>query len=93
MPVLYLLEQGTTIQCNGERIEVRKDDEVLQSVPLVKLEQIFIFGNVQCTTQALKRFLDRNLDVVFLTTSGRFRGRLVGETSPRRRTGSHEAHV
>lgn len=82
MPTLYLVEQGTELHCDGERMEVRRDDEVLQALPLIKIEQVIVFGNVRLSTPAMKRLLDRKVDVVFLTLSGRFHGRLVGESPP-----------
>ncbi len=82
MPALYLVEQGAEISCDGERIEVRRDDDLLQSLPLIKIEQVVIVGNIGLTTPAIKRLLDHNVDVVFLTQTGRFHGRLVGEAPP-----------
>lgn len=82
MPALYLIEQGAALHCDGDRMEVRRDDDVLQSVPLVKVEQVIVFGNVQLSTPAIKRLLDRRIEVVFLTQAGRFHGRLVGQTTP-----------
>src|SRR3712207_4496610 len=79
MPALYLIEQGAELHCDGERMEVRHEDAVLQSMPLIKIDQVVVFGNVQLSTPAIKRLLDRNIDVVFLTLAGRFHGRLVGE--------------
>ncbi len=82
MPTLYLIEQGAELHCDGERMDVRRDGVVLQSLPLIKIEQVVIFGNVQLSTPAIKRLLDREVDVVFLTQGGRFHGRLVGESPP-----------
>ena len=82
MPTLYLVEQGAELRCDGERLVVQREDMVLQELPLVKIEQVVIFGNVQLTTPAIKRLLDRKVDVVFLTLAGRFHGRLAGEPPP-----------
>ncbi len=82
MPPLYLIEQGAAVHCDGERLSIRKADEVLQTVPLVKVDQVVVFGNIQLSTPAIKRLLDLDIDVAFLTQHGRFRGRLVGDTPP-----------
>lgn len=82
MPTVYLIEQGTALHCEHDCFEVRKDEVTLQRIPLIKIEQIVVCGNVQLSTPAIKRLLDHNIDVVFLTQAGRFHGRLVGETPP-----------
>lgn len=81
MATLYVVEQGAEIGCNGERIEVRREGKLIGSVPLVKLEDIVIFGNVGVSTPALKRLLDRGIEVTFMTIDGRYQGRLIGQTT------------
>jgi CRISP-associated protein Cas1 len=79
MPTLYIIEQGATLTCDGERLEISREGAVLGSVPLVKLDDIVVFGNVGLSTPAIKRLLDRGVEVVFLTIDGRYHGRLVGQ--------------
>ncbi|MFO7170783.1 MAG: CRISPR-associated endonuclease Cas1 [Chloroflexota bacterium] len=81
MATLYVVEQGAELRCDGERIEVRRGEEILGSIPLVKLEDIVIIGNVGLTTPAIKRLLDRGVEVTFLTVEGRYHGRLVGQVT------------
>jgi CRISPR-associated protein Cas1 len=81
MPTLYVIEQGAEIGCDGERIEVRRAAEVLAAVPLIKITDIVVFGNVGLTTPAIKRLLDRGVDVTFMTVEGRYHGRLIGEAT------------
>ena len=81
MPTLYVIEQGAEIGCDGERLEVRRTGEILSAVPLVKISDIIVFGNVGLTTPAIKRLLDRGVDVTFMTLEGRYHGRLVGEVT------------
>jgi len=82
MPPLYLIEQGAELRCDGERLLVYKDGEALQSMPLVKIDQVVVIGNIQLSTPAVKRLLDRNVEVAFLTQHGRFHGRLTGDAPP-----------
>ncbi len=81
MPPLYVVEQGAKIQKESRRLVVTKEDEVLQSVPLIKVEQAFIFGNVSITTPALVYLMNQGVDVVFCDQYGHYRGRVVGEAS------------
>jgi len=81
MATLYVIEQGAEIRCDGERLEVWRDDQTLGSAPLVKIEDVVIFGNVGLSTPAIKRLLDRGIEVTFLTIQGRYHGRLIGQTT------------
>ena len=81
MPPLYVVEQGAKIQKESRRLVVTKDDAVLQSVPLIKVEQVLIFGNVTITTPALVTLMHHGIDVVFCDQYGHYRGRVVGEMS------------
>ncbi|MGQ9794668.1 MAG: CRISPR-associated endonuclease Cas1 [Anaerolineae bacterium] len=81
MPPLYVVEQGAKIQKESRRLVVTKDGEVLQSVPLIKVDQVLIFGNVSITTPALVFLMNQGIDVVFCDQYGHYRGRVVGETS------------
>ncbi len=81
MATLYVTEQGSEIGCEGERLVVRRDDAVIASVPLIKIEDVVIIGNVSLSTPAIKRMLDNGVNVTFLTVHGRYQGRLVGAVS------------
>ncbi len=81
MATLYVVEQGAEIGCDGERLDVCRGETVLGSVPLSKLQDVVILGNVGFSTPAIKRLLDRGIEVTFLTVHGRYHGRLVGATT------------
>jgi CRISPR-associated protein Cas1 len=81
MTTIYVKEQGAVIGRSGERLVVRKDGGILDQFPLVNIEQVVLMGNVQLTTQATATLLSREVDVVFLSSYGKFRGRLVGSGS------------
>lgn len=81
MATLYVIEQGAEIGCDGERLEVRREGATLGSVPLAKVGDVVVFGNVGLSTPAIKRLLDRGVEVTFLTVEGRYHGRLVGEVT------------
>ena len=51
----------------------------MQNVPETHVKQLILFGNVNLTTPAVAFCLDQQVDVVFLTQGGRFRGRLNGD--------------
>ncbi len=76
MAVLYVVEQGAILSKKGERLVIRKGNEVLEAVPIFALDQVVVFGNAQVSAPARNLLLDRGIDTVFLTPGGRFRGRL-----------------
>ena len=77
MTALYLTEQGAVLRRVGERLVVTKEHQVLQDVPVIHVEQVVVMGNVQLTTPAVALLLQREIDVVFLSSRGKFRGRLM----------------
>jgi CRISPR-associated protein Cas1 len=77
MTTLYVKEQGAVLRRTGERLVVTKDREVLEDVPILHVEQVVIMGNVQLTTPATALLLQKDIDVVFLSSYGKFRGRLM----------------
>ena len=82
MATLYVIEQGSEIGCDGERIVVRREGKEIGAAPLSRLDDILIIGNVGITTPALKRLFERGVEVTFLTVHGHYQGRLVGATTP-----------
>ena len=76
---LYLVEQGSRLTKRGRRLSVVKDDAVVTQVALVQVSQAIVFGNVSITTPALQLLLREGIEVVLLSRTGRFYGRLIGE--------------
>jgi CRISPR-associated protein Cas1 len=76
MSVAYILEQGTVVNLEGERLLVKKGNTLLHTLHLFKLDQLVLFGNVSLTPRAMGTLLSREVDTVFMTRSGRYRGRL-----------------
>ncbi|GAB4434088.1 MAG: CRISPR-associated endonuclease Cas1 [Anaerolineae bacterium] len=60
---------------------VKKDEQELQSIPLLKIDQVLIFGNVGITTPALTWLMSQEIEVIFCDQHGRFKGRVVGPSS------------
>ncbi len=77
MPPVYVREQGAVIRKRGERLMVTRDKKQLLDLPLIHLDQVVLFGNVQLTAPAVAMLLQAEVDVVFFSQYGKFRGRLV----------------
>jgi CRISPR-associated protein Cas1 len=76
MAAAYVLEQNATITSEGERLLIKKDDAVLHTLHLFKLDQLILFGNVFLTPAAIRRLLRQGIDTVFMSRTGRYYGRL-----------------
>jgi CRISPR-associated protein Cas1 len=92
MTVLYVKEQGAVIGRDVERIKVtlpakaqagkgqaengQPAAQVVKKISIRELEQVVLYGNVQVTAQAVALLLDHEIDVVFLSEFGKYRGRL-----------------
>lgn len=81
MVPLYVVEQGAKIHKERRRLVVKKDEQTLHSIPLIKVDQVLIFGNVGITTPALTWLMSQNIEIVFCDRHGRFKGRVVGPSS------------
>lgn len=74
---LYISSQGAKLTKVGERLVVRnKEGKIIHDMPFFKIRQIFCFGTVEITAQAIFQIMYRNIDMVYLTKTGRFKCRL-----------------
>jgi CRISPR-associated protein Cas1 len=73
---LYITEQGAKLKKEDKRIVIEKDENIIFEIPDFKIEKVFIFGNVQITTQAIKFLLTSGIDTSFFTVYGKFIGKL-----------------
>jgi len=73
---LYLTEQGLKLRRKGRRLQAYRDDKLLKEFRLHDLKQIFVFGRVHFTAQAIQALLKNEIEVHFLTVSGAYLGRL-----------------
>lgn len=83
MTVLHVREQGAVVRRDVEQIRVTQKDKetrkqrLLAQAPVRELTQLVIYGNVQVTTQATALLLEHDVDLVFLSMFGKYRGRLT----------------
>lgn len=101
MTTLYLTRPGSTVHRTGEALKVfipadEEKEEPARKVtlPLHKITQVVVAGNVTLTTPVLQTLLQRNVGVTYLTGHGRFLGRLGPPLSKngRLRIAQHQAY-
>lgn len=81
MSTLYITTQGATVQKRSGQFVIFKKTDVLQNVPETHVKQIVLVGNVNLSTPTVTFCLEKQIEVVFLSPAGRFRGRLNGDAS------------
>ncbi|NKQ35673.1 MAG: CRISPR-associated endonuclease Cas1 [Chloroflexi bacterium] len=81
MPTLYLLEPGSRLEKEYQRLLVTKDDEVLFRVPIQRVSQVVFIGRVGATTPALHALLQAEIPLLLVNRSGRLKGRLLPPTA------------
>ena len=81
MPALYVLETGSRIEVEYERLLVTLEDEVILRAPLDQVSQVVLVGRVGATTPALHALLARKIPLFFLSWDGDLLGRLTGPLS------------
>lgn len=76
MSILYLMEQNTTVSKEGGNLLIKKEGVVSHTIHLFKLEQVILMGNIFLTPAVIRYFLKEGIDTAFMTTQGRYLGRL-----------------
>ncbi|ACK73899.1 CRISPR-associated protein Cas1 (plasmid) [Gloeothece citriformis PCC 7424] len=76
MATLYLMEQGTWVQKEQERLIIQVSKTQKMEVLMREVERIMIFGNVQLSTPAINACLKHNILVLFLNQAGQYNGHL-----------------
>ncbi len=79
MKNIYICEPNCRIHKNGEYLTVRKRNGKISDISLFGVQTILLFGNVQITTQAVSLILEKGIDLLFLTSGGKLKGRASGE--------------
>ena len=71
---LYVQVQGSQISRHCDEVVVCKGDEELGRTRITDISHICIMGNVQITTQCLRKAMKHDVPVVFFTRRGYFNG-------------------
>lgn len=76
MATLYLNEQQAFVKKRDEYLLIEYQDKRKIEVPLAKVSQVVVSGDITFTTPALHTLLEKGIEVCFLSMYGHFRGRL-----------------
>ena len=78
--VLYVTKPDCYLALENETVCVQNEGAVLLRLPLLNLEGIVTFGHAGASPALMGECARRGVDLVFLTASGRFLARIVGES-------------
>ncbi len=88
MTTLYVTEQRALVRKDGDTLTVqipadpeRKLDARKVSVPLIKIDQVVVYGESTITASALAALLEQQAEICYLSAYGKWRGRLSPEFS------------
>ncbi len=73
----YVTNQGATVSVTGNELVVSSEDTKV-SKPLTEIRDLILMGQIQITSQAVKRLCDSGVPVIYRSTAGWFYGMTVG---------------
>jgi CRISP-associated protein Cas1 len=76
MATLYLLEQGTSLYRDYQRLIVHIPERERLEIPIREIERILIFGRIQLSTPVVNMCLEHKIGVFYLNRSGQYQGHL-----------------
>jgi len=75
---LYLQDYGLSLKKSGEQLIVAKKKETLQSVRILDVSQVSLFGNIYVTEPAVRELLSRGIPICHFSYGGWFYGMTTG---------------
>lgn len=78
--ILYITQPDVYLSLDGDNIMLTREQEKLGRFPLHNLESIVSFGYTGASPALMGYCADRNIAITFLTMSGRFLARVIGQS-------------
>ncbi|MBF0211920.1 MAG: CRISPR-associated endonuclease Cas1, partial [Desulfamplus sp.] len=77
METLYVVEPGAYLKKDGASLVIIKDKSIIGTIPAQGLQKIVLSGYVSLTGSVIDFCIKNRIETVFITPTGRFRGRLM----------------
>lgn len=77
---LYLNTQGYRVGCNDAVLKVKDKDRLVEEVRVMDVCHVALFGNIQISTQAVRRLCDEDIPVTWFSMGGWFYGMTRGHS-------------
>jgi CRISPR-associated protein Cas1 len=78
---LHITRDGSVLRKVDERLKVTFEKEAIIDVPLIKVDQVVIWGRVTVTPSTVKSLLEHGIEIVYLSAYGKYIGRVQPEFS------------
>ncbi len=78
---VYVLDQGSTVHKRGDCLEIRSRDGKVNTVRMIEVSQLCLYGGVEISTPAVVELMQRGIPVLHFTHAGWFEGICLGHTS------------
>lgn len=78
---VYVSDPDIYLALKGQNLNLLKDKESLARIPLHNIEAICTYGHQGASPALMGECMKQNISLTFFTSSGRFRGRVTGETN------------
>jgi len=78
---VYVSQPDTYLALKGKNLNLIKENESIARIPLHNIQAICTFGHLGASPALMAECMDQNISLTFFTSSGRFRGRLTGESN------------
>jgi len=81
MSTLYLTEEGSSLHLKENRLQIKKTNDTLKEISIEKIDNIVLMGRCHITSPLATELLEREIPVSWLSSTGKFFGRLEPTTS------------
>lgn len=78
---LFVTQPDVYLSLDGDNIVLLKEQEKLARMPLHNLESVVAFGYTGASPALMGYCAERNISLVFMTMTGRFLARVIGESN------------
>lgn len=82
MSWIYMTEPGAKLSKQGGRYIIKRESEIICEVPEAQVEGVTLFDRVQVSGEAMISFLVNQVPLTWLSSSGRFFGKLESTKNP-----------
>lgn len=80
MSFLYIYERAAKVGVQDNCILIESDN-LKRTLPIEGIENVIIFGDASLSSSCVRHFMERNINLTWLSTSGKFYGRLESTRS------------
>ena len=78
---VHVQEQGAKVTLSGECIHIKPRDGKTKKVRIIDISEVTVFGNVQITTNAIRKMCDQGIPICYMSYGGWFVGVTSGASS------------